>query len=210
MRPFRGSDKAAPGRRRSARASERLRLPQGNGLGSLQAPAGGLRPQKERPRGALSLEREGVSGVECEPEAAALPGKAWPPFRRVAREGREESRGMEPHGIGPGRVKWRQRDTRLVQGQLRKRKRDVRDRVMTSQEIGRLAGRIFTNVLPEYLVARSQQDQEDYGIDYEIEVMLPGDRAGGVIFKVQEKGTTDLGLNAAGSQISYSDLTNAR
>jgi endonuclease YncB( thermonuclease family) len=31
-------------------------------------------------------------------------------------------------------------------------------------------------VLPHYLVARPQQDQEDYGIDYEIEVMLPEGR----------------------------------
>jgi hypothetical protein len=81
---------------------------------------------------------------------------------------------------------------------------------MTSQEIGRLAGRIFMCDMPEYLVVRNQQDQEDYGIDYEMEVMLPGDRASGVIFKVQEKGTTDLGLNAAGDQISYSDLKTAR
>ena len=49
MRPFRGRDQAAPVRRRSAPASERPRLPTGNGLGSLPAPAGGLRPRTERP-----------------------------------------------------------------------------------------------------------------------------------------------------------------
>src|SRR5947207_2842676 len=81
---------------------------------------------------------------------------------------------------------------------------------MTPKEIGRLSGRIFTNVLPEHLLVRNQQDQDDYGIDYEIEVMLPGDRASGVIFKIQEKGTTNLRVNATGDQISYSDLKTAR
>src|SRR5262249_25173214 len=57
---------------------------------------------------------------------------------------------------------------------------------------------------------RDQQDQEDYGIDYEIEVMLPKDKASGVIFKVQEKGTTDLKVNTAGDQISFSELDTER
>lgn len=81
---------------------------------------------------------------------------------------------------------------------------------MTAQEIGRQAGRIFVNVLPHYLVSRSQQDQEDYGIDYEMEVMLPEDKASGVIFKVQEKGTTGLDINAAGDLISFRELKTER
>jgi hypothetical protein len=43
-----------------------------------------------------------------------------------------------------------------------------------------------------------------------MEVMLPNDRASGVIFKVQEKGTTALDLNAAGDLISFSELKTAR
>jgi hypothetical protein len=81
---------------------------------------------------------------------------------------------------------------------------------MTPKEIGREAGRIFQNTLPHNLVARDQQDQEDYGIDYEIEAMLPKDKASGVIFKVQEKGTTDLKVNAAGDQVSFSELDTER
>jgi hypothetical protein len=46
---------------------------------------------------------------------------------------------------------------------------------MTPKEIGRAAGRIFAAAIPSNWVIRNQQDQEDYGIDYEIEVMLPGD-----------------------------------
>ncbi len=50
---------------------------------------------------------------------------------------------------------------------------------MTPKVIGRAAGRIFGAAIPNNWVIRNQQDQEDYGVDYEIEFMLPGDKPSG-------------------------------
>ena len=65
-------------------------------------------------------------------------------------------------------------------------------RVMNPKEIGRLAGRIFNRIIPFHIAVRSQEDQEDYGIDYEMEVISPEDKPTGFIFKVQQKGTESL------------------
>src|SRR6185436_14375211 len=58
----------------------------------------------------------------------------------------------------------------------------------TAKEIGRLAGRAFQAVVPKNWAIRSQEDQEDYGVDYEIELTTSGDKPTGFIFKVQQKG----------------------
>jgi hypothetical protein len=58
----------------------------------------------------------------------------------------------------------------------------------TPKEIGRLAGGIFLSALPGRWARRSQEDQEDYGVDYEIELTTADDKASGFIFKVQQKG----------------------
>jgi hypothetical protein len=50
---------------------------------------------------------------------------------------------------------------------------------MTPKEISRRASRIFPKSLPGTWAVRDQQDQEDYGIDYEIEVMTEADTATG-------------------------------
>jgi len=81
---------------------------------------------------------------------------------------------------------------------------------MTPKEISRAASRIFGAKLPANLAIRDQQDQEDFGIDYEIEVMLPGDVPSGVIFKVQQKGTLELDLIDQGRTISHRDLGTAK
>lgn len=60
---------------------------------------------------------------------------------------------------------------------------------MTSKEIGRESTRIFNSLLPSNWVYRSQEDQEDYGVDGEIEITTSSDQASGIIFKVQLKGT---------------------
>jgi hypothetical protein len=77
---------------------------------------------------------------------------------------------------------------------------------MTSKEIGRSAGRIFQKAIPENCAIRNQEDQEDYGIDYELELTDKEDHATGFIFKVQQKGVATLKANADGKTVSYSEL----
>ena len=60
-------------------------------------------------------------------------------------------------------------------------------------------------LLPNW-ARRSQQDQEDYGVDYEIELMTPEDKATGFIFKVQLKGTSDANYDKSG-QLVFSDAS---
>lgn len=74
----------------------------------------------------------------------------------------------------------------------------------TTKEISREAGRIFTRALPANWAVRSQEDQEDYGIDYEIELTTPADAATGFIFKVQQKGVESADYLADGSAAAYS------
>lgn len=78
---------------------------------------------------------------------------------------------------------------------------------MTSQEISRIADRLFQSLVPETLAIRNQQDQEDYGIDYELELMKPGDQPSGFIFKIQQKGTRKPLVIHGGETLSFSDLT---
>lgn len=74
----------------------------------------------------------------------------------------------------------------------------------TPKEIGRLAGRAFGVCLPGNWAVRSQEDQEDYGVDYEIELTTPADKATGFIFKIQQKGVNEAVLLGDGETISYS------
>lgn len=60
---------------------------------------------------------------------------------------------------------------------------------MNSKAISRVSRRIFESVLPPNWVLRPQEDQEDYGVDGEIEITTPEDKATGFIFKIQLKGT---------------------
>jgi hypothetical protein len=60
---------------------------------------------------------------------------------------------------------------------------------VTNKEINRESKRIFEGLLSPSWAFRSQEDQEDYGIDGEIEITSPEDKATGFIFKVQLKGT---------------------
>ena len=77
----------------------------------------------------------------------------------------------------------------------------------TPKEIGRRSGKIFRNSIPDNIAERDQQTQEDYGIDYEFEVITPEDKPTGIIFKVQQKGTEDLDIIQNGRLISYRELT---
>lgn len=77
---------------------------------------------------------------------------------------------------------------------------------MTPKEISRAAGRVFTSLVPHDWAIRSQEDQEDYGIDYEIELTTPDDQASGVIFKVQQKGAEALKMVDGGSTVTFSGL----
>jgi len=81
---------------------------------------------------------------------------------------------------------------------------------MTPKEINRAAGRIFTSYVPHDWAVRSQEDQEDYGIDYEIELTTPGDQPTGLIFKVQQKGAEALTLVDGGAVVSFSGLPVSR
>jgi hypothetical protein len=81
---------------------------------------------------------------------------------------------------------------------------------MTPREISRTATRIFNSKLPPRWASRNQEDQEDFGVDWEIEPMLPRDQPSGTIFKVQQKGTRKLDLINGGITISFRDLPTPR
>ena len=66
---------------------------------------------------------------------------------------------------------------------------------MTNKEINRESKRIFEGLLLPSWAFRSQEDQEDYGIDGEIEITSPEDKATGFVFKVQLKGTASATYN---------------
>lgn len=74
---------------------------------------------------------------------------------------------------------------------------------MNAKEIGRTAGRIFAYHLPSNWILRSQEDQEDYGVDMEVEVASPEDKATGFIFKAQIKGQQHVSVINGGAQISF-------
>lgn len=75
---------------------------------------------------------------------------------------------------------------------------------MNAKEIGRRAGRIFEYHLPAHWIFRSQEDQEDYGIDGEVELADSSDHATGFIFKTQIKGQENVKLIEEGSVVSFS------
>lgn len=74
---------------------------------------------------------------------------------------------------------------------------------MTNKEINRTSGRIFESLLLPSWAFRSQEDQEDYGIDGEIEITTPEDKATGFIFKVQLKGTNEATYDAEGQLVFH-------
>lgn len=74
---------------------------------------------------------------------------------------------------------------------------------MTPKEIARRADRIFVRALPDNWAVRSQQDQEDYGVDYEIELITPDDKATGFLFKIQQKGSTRVSIDSSSGFISF-------
>lgn len=65
---------------------------------------------------------------------------------------------------------------------------------------------MFEILLMRNWARRSQQDQEDYGVDYEIELMTPEDKATGFIFKIQLKGTSVAKYSESG-QLVFSDAS---
>lgn len=75
---------------------------------------------------------------------------------------------------------------------------------MNAKEIGRRAGRVFEFCLPDNWLFRSQEDQEDYGIDGEVEITTSEDKATGFIFKAQIKGQEQVSLIEDGRKISFS------
>lgn len=75
---------------------------------------------------------------------------------------------------------------------------------MNAKEIGRRAGRVFEFCLPDNWAFRSQEDQEDYGIDGEIEITTPQDKATGFIFKAQIKGQKTVSFIEDNSKVSFS------
>lgn len=78
-----------------------------------------------------------------------------------------------------------------------------------SKHIGRRAGKIFTSHIPDHWVIRSQEDQEDYGVDYEIQLGLENaDVVTEDIFKIQLKGGE--GSDEGKETCKYKHLTNGR
>ncbi|GDY25103.1 hypothetical protein AHAT_09930 [Agarivorans sp. Toyoura001] len=77
---------------------------------------------------------------------------------------------------------------------------------MNAGEIGKEAGRIFEYKLPSNWIARSQEDQDDHGIDYEIEIKNSDGKALGKdsVFKVQVKGEENCSFINDGGTVSHS------
>lgn len=75
---------------------------------------------------------------------------------------------------------------------------------MNAKEIGRKAGRIFGYHLPDHWIFRSQEDQEDYGVDGEVEIADSSDHATGFIFKAQIKGQKSVSIINNSQFISFS------
>jgi|GEM_PF-1673498 len=75
---------------------------------------------------------------------------------------------------------------------------------MNAKEIGRRAGRVFEFHLPDGWIFRSQEDQEDYGLDGEIELTTANDQATGFIFKAQIKGQQKVTFIDGGNFVSFS------
>lgn len=59
---------------------------------------------------------------------------------------------------------------------------------MDPKEISRIATRTFLSRLMPTWAAREQEDQEDYGVDFELEPTGKDNRASGILFKAQVKG----------------------
>lgn len=75
---------------------------------------------------------------------------------------------------------------------------------LTPKQIGRSAGRIFQSVMPVDWAYRPQEDQEDYGVDAEIELIEENEKATGFIFKAQIKGQERVSIINNGQAVSFS------
>jgi len=74
----------------------------------------------------------------------------------------------------------------------------------SARQIGRLAGRRFEATLPEDWIYRPQEDQEDVGIDGEVELEADDGTGSGFIFKVQIKGVAEAALIDEGRVLPFS------
>ncbi|WP_367988850.1 DUF4365 domain-containing protein [Vibrio sp. NTOU-M3] len=77
---------------------------------------------------------------------------------------------------------------------------------MNAGEIGTRAGRIFGYNIPDNWMIRDQEDQNDHGIDYEIELKDQDGKALGKesVFKVQLKGQENCSFIEDGQKLSFS------
>ncbi|MCE9904227.1 DUF4365 domain-containing protein, partial [Hafnia paralvei] len=77
---------------------------------------------------------------------------------------------------------------------------------MNAGEIGAAAGRIFNYKAPLNWIIRSQEDQDDHGIDCEIELKDSNGKALGQesVFKIQLKGQENCSFIEDGQKLSFS------
>ena len=74
----------------------------------------------------------------------------------------------------------------------------------SARQIGRLAGNRFKATHPGDWIYRSQEDQEDVGIDGEVELEADDGTGSGFIFKVQIKGVAEAALIDEGRVLPFS------
>ena len=76
---------------------------------------------------------------------------------------------------------------------------------MNPNEIGTEAGRIFKYNLPSNWIVRDQEDQNDHGIDFELELKNSNGVALGndSVFKAQVKGEYDSTIIKGGKTLSF-------
>src|SRR4029079_2337053 len=81
---------------------------------------------------------------------------------------------------------------------------------MNPKEISRPASAIFRSSIPTSWAVRDQQDQEDYGVDYEIEPMRPNDTATGFLFKIQQKGSESAESDSSGCFVKLAQVSTSK
>jgi len=64
-----------------------------------------------------------------------------------------------------------------------------------------MSGRLLNALIPANWVVRNQENKDDYGVDFEIELHTSDDRPTGTLFKVQLKGTENATISAAGELV---------
>lgn len=82
----------------------------------------------------------------------------------------------------------------------------MNQKTIIPKHVSRRSGRVFQYYLPNHWIIRSQEDQEDYGVDFEVQITeKDADKATIDIFKIQLKGVEkESGLQLSDNKAKFS------